>query len=75
VIDFLGMMGDAADNIQDCLVCRKYKKFLKEYGSWRIFCNTDKLLKGKMKENIGSQQRKKRHLISFSDYMLICPVV
>jgi DNA polymerase-1 len=54
------MMGDAADNIQDCLVWEKSPlKFLKEYGSMEnLLANTDKL-KGKMKENM----KTKRHLI------------
>jgi DNA polymerase-1 len=33
-----GMMGDAADNIRDCLVWEKsLKKFLKNTDPWRIF--------------------------------------
>ena len=54
VIDFLGMMGDAADNIPGLPGVGEVtaKKLLKEFGSMEnLLANTDKL-KGKMKENI-----------------------
>ncbi|AWI25369.1 DNA polymerase I [Flavobacterium pallidum] len=54
VIDFLGMMGDAVDNIPGLPGVGEVtaKKFLKEFGSMEnLLENTDKL-KGKMKENI-----------------------
>lgn len=54
VIDFLGMMGDAVDNIPGLPGVGEVtaKKFLKEFGSMEnLLANTDKL-KGKMKENI-----------------------
>lgn len=54
VIDFLGMMGDAVDNIPGLpgVGEKTAKKFLKEYGSMEnLLANTDKL-KGKMKERI-----------------------
>jgi DNA polymerase-1 len=54
VIDFLGMMGDAVDNIPGLPGVGEVtaKKFLKEFGTMEnLLDNTDKL-KGKMKENI-----------------------
>ncbi|WP_417443113.1 DNA polymerase I [Joostella sp.] len=54
VIDFLGMMGDAADNIPGLpgVGEKTAKKFLKEFGSMEnLLANTDKL-KGKMKEKV-----------------------
>lgn len=54
VIDFLGMMGDAVDNIPGLPGVGEVtaKKLLKEFGSMEnLLENTDKL-KGKMKENI-----------------------
>src|SRR5690554_4479960 len=54
VIDFLGMMGDASDNIPGLpgVGEKTAKKFLKEFGSMEaLLDNTDKL-KGKMKEKV-----------------------
>jgi DNA polymerase-1 len=54
VIDFLGMMGDAVDNIPGLpgVGEKTAKKLLKEYGSLeKLLANTHQL-KGKMKENI-----------------------
>lgn len=54
VIDFLGMMGDAVDNIPGFPGVGEVtaKKLLKEFGTVEnLLANTDKL-KGKMKENI-----------------------
>ncbi len=54
VIDFLGMMGDSADNIPGLpgVGEKTAKKFLAEFGSMEnLLDNTDKL-KGKMKEKI-----------------------
>tara|TARA_R110002073_G_scaffold108336_5_gene243505 strand:+ start:84427 stop:87264 length:2838 start_codon:yes stop_codon:yes gene_type:complete len=54
VIDFLGMMGDASDNIPGLpgVGEKTAKKFLKEYGSMEnLLANTDQL-KGKMKEKV-----------------------
>ena len=54
VIDYLGMMGDAVDNIPGLpgVGDKTAKKFLKEYGSMEgLLDNTDKL-KGKMKEKV-----------------------
>ena len=54
VIDYLGMMGDAVDNIPGLpgVGDKTAKKFLKEYGSIEgLLANTDQL-KGKMKEKV-----------------------
>lgn len=54
VIDYLGMMGDASDNIPGLpgVGDKTAKKFIKEYGSMEgLLENTDKL-KGKMKEKV-----------------------
>lgn len=54
VIDYLGMMGDASDNIPGLpgVGDKTAKKFLLEFGSMEeLLANTDKL-KGKMKEKV-----------------------
>nr|WP_299383250.1 DNA polymerase I [Allomuricauda sp.] len=54
VIDYLGMMGDASDNIPGLpgVGDKTAKKFLAEYGSLEgLLSNTDQL-KGKMKEKV-----------------------
>ena len=54
VIDYLGMMGDAVDNIPGLpgVGDKTAKKFLKQFGSMEgLLANTDQL-KGKMKEKI-----------------------
>ncbi len=54
VIDYLGMMGDASDNIPGLpgVGDKTAKKFLAEFGSMEnLLANTDKL-KGKMKEKV-----------------------
>lgn len=54
VIDFLGMMGDAVDNIPGLpgVGEKTAKKFLKQFGSMEeLLANTDQL-KGKMKEKV-----------------------
>ena len=54
VIDFLGMMGDASDNIPGLpgVGEKTAKKFIKQFGSMEgLLANTDQL-KGKMKEKI-----------------------
>lgn len=60
VIDYLGMMGDAVDNIPGLpgVGEKTAKKFLKEYGSLEnLLANTHEL-KGKMKENIEANKEK-----------------
>ena len=61
---FLGMMGDAVDNIPGLpgVGEKTAKKFLKEYGSMEnLLRNTDKI-KGKLKEKI--EQNKEKGLLS-----------
>jgi len=58
VIDFLGMMGDSADNIPGIpgIGKKTAQKFIKEYGSMEgLFANSHEL-KGKMKENVEASQ-------------------
>lgn len=54
VIDYLGMMGDAVDNIPGLpgVGDKTAKKFLKEYGSMEALLANTHELKGKMKEKI-----------------------
>ena len=54
VIDFLGMMGDAVDNIPGLPGVGEVtaKKLLKEFGSMENLLENTHQLKGKMKENI-----------------------
>ena len=64
VIDFLGMMGDAADNIPGINGVGKKtaQKFLAEYGSMEgLYENTHKI-KGKMREKV--ENSKKQALLS-----------
>ncbi len=60
VIDFLGMMGDAVDNIPGLpgVGEKTAKKFLKEYGSMENLLAHTHELKGKMKENIEANKEK-----------------
>jgi len=72
VIDFLGMMGDAVDNIPGLPGVGEVtaKKFLKEFGSMEnLLENTDKL-KGKMRENI--EANKALGLLSKELARIIC---
>jgi DNA polymerase I len=58
VIDYLGLMGDASDNIPGMpgVGPKTASKLLKEFGTMEnIFANTDKL-KGKQKETFETQQ-------------------
>lgn len=76
VIDFLGMMGDAVDNIPGLpgVGEKTAKKFLAEFGSMEnLLANTDKL-KGKMKEKI--EANKELGLLSkeLAKIQLDCPV-
>ena len=77
VIDFLGMMGDAADNIPGLPGVGEVtaKKFLKEYGTMEnLLANTDQL-KGKMKENIEANKEKGLLSKTLATILLDCPVV
>jgi len=76
VIDYLGMMGDAVDNIPGLpgVGDKTAKKFLKEYGSMEnLLANTHEL-KGKMKEKI--EANKELGILSkqLATIILDCPV-
>ena len=76
VIDYLGMMGDSADNIPGLpgVGDKSARKFLKEYGSMEgLLANTHEL-KGKMKEKI--EANKELGLLSkrLATILLDCPV-
>ena len=59
VVDYLGMMGDAADNIPGLpgVGDKTAKKFLKEYGSMEGLLENTHQLKGKMKEKIEANKK------------------
>ncbi|HEX9979932.1 MAG TPA: DNA polymerase I [Flavobacterium sp.] len=72
VIDFLGMMGDAVDNIPGLPGVGEVtaKKLLKEFGTMEnLLANTDKL-KGKMKDTI--EANKEKGLMSKKLATIIC---
>ncbi len=76
VIDYLGMMGDAVDNIPGLpgVGDKTAKKFLKEYGSMEnLLANTHEL-KGKMKEKV--EANKELGILSkqLATILLDCPV-
>ena len=76
VIDFLGMMGDAADNIPGLPGVGEVtaKKFLKEFGSMEnLLANTDKL-KGTMKDKIEANKDKGILSKKLATILLDCPV-
>ena len=76
VIDYLGMMGDSADNIPGLpgVGEKTAKKFLAEYGSMEKLLESTHELKGKMKENI--EANKELGLLSkkLATILLDCPV-
>ncbi len=76
VIDFLGMMGDAADNIPGLPGVGEVtaKKLLKEFGSIEnLLANTDKL-KGAMKDKIEANKDKGILSKTLATIILDCPV-
>ncbi|HIC33074.1 MAG TPA: DNA polymerase I, partial [Flavobacteriaceae bacterium] len=76
VIDFLGMMGDASDNIPGLpgVGEKTAKKFIKEFGSMEgLLANTDKL-KGKMKEKVEANAELGRLSKELARIMLDVPV-
>ncbi|WP_310380943.1 DNA polymerase I [Flavobacterium sp.] len=76
VIDFLGMMGDAADNIPGLPGVGEVtaKKLLKEFGSMEnLLANTDKL-KGALKEKIEANKEKGILSKKLATILLDCPV-
>ena len=76
VIDYLGMMGDAVDNIPGLpgVGDKTAKKFLKQYGSMENLLANTADLKGKMKEKI--EANKDLGILSkqLATIMLDCPV-
>jgi len=76
VIDFLGMMGDAVDNIPGLpgVGEKTAKKFLKDYGTMENLLEHTHELKGKMRENI--EANKELGLLSkkLATIMLDCEV-
>ncbi len=77
VIDFLGMMGDAADNIPGLPGVGEVtaKKLLKEFGSIEnLLANTDKL-KGAIKDKIEANKDKGILSKTLATIILDCPVV
>ena len=76
VIDFLGMMGDAADNIPGLPGVGEVtaKKLLKEFGTMEnLLANTDKL-KGAMKDKIEANKEKGILSKKLATILLDCPV-
>ena len=76
VIDYLGMMGDAADNIPGLPGVGEVtaKKLLKEFGSMEnLLANTDKL-KGAMKEKIEANAEMGILSKKLARILLDCPV-
>ena len=76
VIDFLGMMGDAADNIPGLpgVGEKTAKKLLAEFGSMEnLLDNTDKL-KGALKEKIEANKEKGILSKKLATILLDCPV-
>ena len=76
VIDFLGMMGDAADNIPGLPGVGEVtaKKLLKEFGSMEnLLANTDKL-KGALKDKIEANKDKGILSKKLARILLDCPV-
>ena len=76
VIDFLGMMGDAADNIPGLPGVGEVtaKKLLKEFGSMEnLLANTDKL-KGALKDKIEANKEKGILSKKLATILLDCPV-
>ncbi|MDA8596463.1 DNA polymerase I [Flavobacteriaceae bacterium] len=76
VIDYLGMMGDAVDNIPGLpgVGDKTAKKFIKAYGSMEGLLEHTHELKGKMKEKV--EANKELGLLSkeLATIMLDCPV-
>jgi len=77
VIDFLGMMGDAVDNIPGLpgVGEKTAKKLLADFGSMEnLLDNTDKL-KGKLRENIENNKEKGILSKQLATIMLDVPVI
>lgn len=77
VVDFLGMMGDASDNIPGLpgVGEKTAKKFINQFGSMEgLLANTDKL-KGKMKEKVEANADLGKLSKELARIMLDVPVV
>ncbi|REH00175.1 DNA polymerase I [Flavobacterium aquicola] len=76
VIDFLGMMGDAADNIPGLpgVGEKTAKKFLKEYGSMENLLANTHQLKGAIKEKIEANAELGLLSKKLATILLDCPV-
>ncbi|WP_430614991.1 DNA polymerase I [Flavobacterium sp. JP2137] len=76
VIDYLGMMGDAVDNIPGLpgVGEKTAKKFLQQYGSMENLLAHTHELKGKMKENIEANKDKGILSKTLATILLDCPV-
>ncbi|MEC5164366.1 DNA polymerase-1 [Flavobacterium sp. PL11] len=76
VIDFLGMMGDAADNIPGLpgVGDKTAKKFLKEYGSLENLLANTHQLKGAMKDKIEANAELGILSKKLATIILDCPV-
>lgn len=74
IIDYLGMMGDAVDNIPglEGVGEKTAKKFLKEYGSMEKLLENTHELKGKLKEKV--ENSAERGLLSKKLATIICDV-
>ncbi|MCB5972767.1 DNA polymerase I [Flavobacterium psychrophilum] len=75
VIDFLGMMGDAADNIPGLpgVGEKTAKKFLKEYGSIENLLANTHQLKGAIKDKIEANKEKGILSKKLATILLDCP--
>lgn len=76
VIDYLGMMGDAVDNIPGLpgVGDKTAKKFIKQYGSMEnLLANTHEL-KGKMKEKVEANKELGMLSKELATIILDCPV-
>jgi len=76
VIDYLGMMGDAVDNIPGLpgVGDKTAKKFLKQYGSMENLLANTADLKGKMKEKIEANTELGLLSKKLATIILDCPV-
>ena len=76
VIDYLGMMGDAVDNIPGLpgVGDKTAKKFLKQYGSMEGLFEHTHELKGKMKEKVENNKDLGFLSKQLATIMLDCPV-
>ena len=76
VIDYLGMMGDAVDNIPGLpgVGDKTAKKFIKQYGSMENLLKNTADLKGKMKEKVEANADLGLLSKQLATIMLDCPV-